>query len=69
MGHLLDVEPEKRTPQQKAQLTQYFRSLDAEYKRLQADLAATPKPGDPRLVGAQNLVWAMINTPAFWFNY
>jgi hypothetical protein len=69
VGNLLEIEPEKRTPQQVKKLTDYFRSLDGEYKRLQAELAAQPKPGDPRLIGAQNLVWAMINTPEFWFNY
>jgi hypothetical protein len=69
VAKLLSIEPEKRTDQQKAELTRYFRGLDAQYARLQADLANTAKPGDPRLIGAQDLVWGMINTPAFWFNY
>jgi hypothetical protein len=69
IAKLLDVEPDKRTDQQKAELTRYFRAMDQEYGRLQAELNAQGKPGDPRLIGAQNLVWAMINNKAFWFNY
>jgi hypothetical protein len=65
----LAEEPEKRTDAQKAELKRHFRSLDPEYARLQAEVAGQPKPGDPRLIGAQNLVWSMINTQQFWFNY
>jgi hypothetical protein len=34
----------------------------------QAAAEATP-PNDPRLIGAQDLMWALLNSKAFLFNY
>ena len=41
---------------------------DAEYQRLAAEAAKVP-PADARVLGAQDLVWALINSPAFLFNH
>ena len=29
---------------------------------------AVPPPSDPRVLGTQDLVWALLNSPAFLFN-
>jgi hypothetical protein len=60
---------EKRTPEQKAVVSNYYRSLDKELQRLQEAVADAPAPSDVRLVGAQDLAWALINSPAFLFNH
>ncbi|MFO0823871.1 MAG: hypothetical protein U0792_12295 [Gemmataceae bacterium] len=65
---LLDTPEEKRTPEQKARLRSMYLAQDKEYQRLAAE-AATAPPADPRVLGAQDLVWALINNPAFLFNH
>src|SRR5262249_8905167 len=65
----IQVQLDKRTPEQKALVTNYYRGQDAELKRLQQSLAESPKPASPRLLGAQDLAWALINNPAFLFNH
>jgi hypothetical protein len=66
---IVSIEPDKRTPEQKAQLEGYVRSLDQELGRLQKVLADASVSPDPRIVGAQDIVWALLNTPAFLFNH
>jgi hypothetical protein len=63
----LDTPDDKRTPQQKERLRNLFIAQDAEYQRLFREIPVQP-PADPRVVGAQDLAWALINTPAFLFN-
>ncbi len=69
-ARLLAIPPEKRTAAEKAELMQHFRSLDPELTRL--TLAVAQHSNDrvnARLLGAQDLVWALINSPAFLFNH
>jgi hypothetical protein len=65
---ILDAPAEKRTDEQKAKLRAMYLAQDKEYQRLAADAANAP-PSDPRVLGAQDLVWALINSPAFLFNH
>jgi hypothetical protein len=69
IGKILAVEAEQRTPEQKVQLTNFYFAQDQELQRRKQVLAQATKPGDPRLIGAQDLVWVLINTKAFLFNY
>ncbi|MBX3399061.1 MAG: DUF1553 domain-containing protein [Gemmataceae bacterium] len=64
---LLDTEPSKRTDKKKAELRNRYLAQDREYQRLAADAAKVP-PSDPRVLGAQDLTWALLNSPAFLFN-
>jgi Protein of unknown function (DUF1553)/Protein of unknown function (DUF1549) len=66
---ILNTPPEKRTPAQKAELTRDFRATDAEYGRLAQRLAEFAVPVDKRHPGAQDLVWALLNSKAFQFNH
>lgn len=65
---LLETPVEKRTAEQSARLRGMYLAQDAEYARLAAD-ASSPPPNDARVLGAQDLVWALINNPAFLFNH
>jgi hypothetical protein len=47
-------------------LLEYYLSLDAEYRELQATQRLV---ADPRLMAVQDLAWALINSPAFLFNH
>lgn len=59
----------ERSDEQKAKLTQMFRNQDAEYQRLQKAVTSSPLPADHRVLGGQDLMWALINSPAFLFNH
>ena len=67
---ILDTPAAKRTKEQLAELAAYHRSIDPELKKLTQALAEHAKPpADKRLLGAQDLAWALINSPAFLFNH
>jgi hypothetical protein len=66
---VLAVAADARTAEQKAELASYFRSLDGELAQLQRLAAeAAKQPEAYRLLGAQDLAWALLNSPAFLFN-
>jgi hypothetical protein len=65
---ILDTPEQKRTPEQQARMRAMYVAQDKEYQRLAADAANTP-PSDARVLGAQDLVWVLMNTPAFLFNH
>jgi hypothetical protein len=65
---LLETPIDKRTAAQQDRLRALYLAQDKEYARLAAD-AANPPPDDARVLGAQDLVWALINNPAFLFNH
>jgi hypothetical protein len=66
---VLSVPAAERTSEQQAQLADYYRSTDAELAQLKQAVAEHEKQkGQGRLKGAQDLSWALINTPAFLFN-
>jgi len=69
IAKILDLEPPKRSSQQLAELTNYFRSTDGELNRLTKAVAEMPMPADKRQFGAQDLVWALLNSKAFQFNH
>ena len=65
---VLGTPAEERTPAQSAKLRADYLAQDKEYQRLEAEAKDAP-PADARVLGAQDLVWALINNPAFLFNH
>jgi len=66
---LLETPADERTPAQKSQLADYYKGIDPEYARLSAALQrAEDQSKNQRLIGAQDLAWAMINNASFLFN-
>lgn len=65
---LLETPEDKRTSDQKSKLREMYLAQDREYQKLAAEAANAP-PTDARVLGAQDLVWALINSPAFLFNH
>lgn len=60
---------DQRSPEEAKQLSDHYRSLDGELAKLQADVARSEEQlKNKRLIGLQDLAWALINNPAFLFN-
>jgi hypothetical protein len=65
----LHTELPKRTPQQLQLLRNMHRTQDGRLSELQRAVADHATPADPRLVGAQDLAWALLNSREFLFNH
>ena len=69
IARILSVPREGPSEKQKEALARFFRRQDPELALRRQHLADFPKPGDRRLPGAQDLAWALINSPEFLFNH
>ncbi len=69
ISRLLDVAPEERSADQKKTLANYYRSIDPDLARLQNSYNQFIVPASARALGAQDLAWALLNSPAFLFNH
>ena len=68
IAEIVAVPAGRRSKEQKAAMAEFRRSGDAKYQQLRGRAERLRSSGDPRLVGAQDLAWALINSPAFLFN-
>jgi hypothetical protein len=69
LARLLAIPPAERTAEQQQQLAEHYRSLDAAYQQLSREVQQSEvQLKNRRLVGVQDLAWALINTPSFLFN-
>ncbi len=68
LAKLLDTPADQRTDAEKKALRDRYLAQDREYQRLAGEAAQAP-PSDARVLGAQDLVWALLNSPAFLFNH
>jgi hypothetical protein len=65
----LAVAPAERTAEQQAVLFAHYRMVDPDLVALAAAAAGhKAQAGQARLLGAQDLAWALLNSPAFLFN-
>jgi hypothetical protein len=69
LAKALHADPAQRTPQQQALLRDRHRAQDARLPQLQRAVAEHAVPADPRLMGAQDLGWALLNSREFLFNH
>lgn len=69
IAQILRIPAGKRTPDQKNGLTGFYQSTDANLARLRQELGEHSVPVNARALGAQDLVWALMNTPEFLFNH
>ena len=67
VADILETPDAERTPQMTAKVRELFIGQDGEYQRLLREVPQAP-PADARVMGAQDLAWALINTPSFLFN-
>ena len=69
IAKLVAVPEAQRNDAQKAELLAYYRGLDARWVELNQGLTQASAAGaNERLIGVQDLAWALINSPAFLFN-
>jgi hypothetical protein len=67
LAKMLDTPAAERDNALTNKLRTMYLAQDQEYARLKAEAAKVP-PSDPRVLGAQDLTWALLNNPAFLFN-
>ena len=66
---ILKTPEQQRSNRQLKELVNYYRSIDSEVQRIETELKQVVKrTTNSRLVGVQDLAWALINSPAFLFN-
>lgn len=66
---LLKKPLDQRSPEEAKQVGDFYRAMDSELAKLQADVKRSEEQlKNQRLVGLQDLAWALINNPAFLFN-
>jgi hypothetical protein len=66
---IVAVPANERTAEQNKSLAKYFAELDSDYLKLKREVAhSADQLEHQRLVGLQDLAWALINNPAFLFN-
>ena len=69
LAEALTIESAKRSAEQQKGLTDYFRRDEKRLSQLRSQVAQLEQASaNPRLVAAQDLAWALINSPAFIFN-
>jgi hypothetical protein len=68
IAKLVNLPAEQRTAEQLATLKNYYRSTDKELARLQKQVSDLVVPPDARTMAAQDVAWALINSPSFLFN-
>jgi hypothetical protein len=69
VAKLLHKPADKRTDAEKNALVSYYRSTDAELGRLQRAADEFIVPADARALAAQDIAWALMNSPGFLFNH
>ncbi len=69
IGAILAIASAERNDAQRAELASYYRPLDQELRIHEQALQAVGRDAvEARLRGAQDLAWALLNSPAFLFN-
>ena len=69
LAALLAVPAAERNDEQKALLLEKYRATDKNWQELQATVASAEELlKNKRLIGLQDLAWALINNPSFLFN-